>query len=837
MRDGRTELDLAELSRQREYLCAVARGLLKDEQRAEDVVQDAFVLALTRPPRDPRAIVPWLARVVRNLARNVVRSEGRRSERETSRSREAAPLSEQDTARELEEQHDVLAAVLGLREPYRTVVHLRYYRKLSTRRIAEHLGLPHKTVTSRLTRAHALLRERLDACGGAEGAWMAVALPLAERSLAPAGILGELVSIGGWMMVKKKLVLAGVGLGLLAAGGARVWLTADPDVKGAGSAVPGPLTLEEDTEAVSTSPEKPPVDEVTRSPAAVPVFGALPAAEAARPLFARLVDAETGDPVPWYFVEVVNGDGESERLASDEHGVLLTERTWASGRLTVHTLDSDVHPYAWIYEELDFAHDHRAEEEPDGPLELPVVVGPTYVLDVTWPAGAGPRDFTAELEPAWHSPVVNSGKAPVRATDGRAWVRFPPNVYEQSGQGMWRLNLEGTGGIWSGSSEVPLVRGTHPEPVRIELVRGGLVRGTARALASDGVVAESPDLTRVRVRLDAPDGTTTAIEPLDVEGRFELRYVVPGPYTLRVSSDRHDPFAEELEVRGGEVTRIDPVLRGLAGLGSIRGTLRTRAGNADLTKVELTLQRVDGTGIYLARPTVREGEEGAVGEFHFEDLPEGDYRLSPWSHTGSYEWTPGDLSVRTGADGLEFTCEDSEPLRALVLKAYAADTGEPSRFFYVNLHTRSAGGGTGSLSSSAGGTGEVRFDVRASTEYGWMLTAEGFVPAWMDGWSFPGEGDEHTESIRLERGWGSEVRLFDSASGAPAADVEVLLDGVSAGKTDAEGILRVRWPSRPSRLEIESELWQVRPVGMIAADGTFSEAPFGIMIALESTSR
>jgi DNA-directed RNA polymerase specialized sigma24 family protein len=45
-----------ELARQRDFLCRLARGLLGDAGRAEDVVQEAFVLALERPPREERAL-------------------------------------------------------------------------------------------------------------------------------------------------------------------------------------------------------------------------------------------------------------------------------------------------------------------------------------------------------------------------------------------------------------------------------------------------------------------------------------------------------------------------------------------------------------------------------------------------------------------------------------------------------------------------------------------------------------------------------------------------------------------------------------------------------------
>lgn len=48
-----------------------------------------------------------------------------------------------------------------LPEPYREVVLLRYYGELSCSRIADQLEKPLGTVTKRLSRAYAMLRESL----------------------------------------------------------------------------------------------------------------------------------------------------------------------------------------------------------------------------------------------------------------------------------------------------------------------------------------------------------------------------------------------------------------------------------------------------------------------------------------------------------------------------------------------------------------------------------------------------------------------------------------------------------------------------------------------------
>src|SRR5258705_4223124 len=58
---------------------ALARQLLRDEQRADDVVQEAWLAAVERPPRPGPGLRAWFARLIRNLASNQRRAELRRA--------------------------------------------------------------------------------------------------------------------------------------------------------------------------------------------------------------------------------------------------------------------------------------------------------------------------------------------------------------------------------------------------------------------------------------------------------------------------------------------------------------------------------------------------------------------------------------------------------------------------------------------------------------------------------------------------------------------------------------------------------------------------------------
>ncbi|MBC7974023.1 MAG: hypothetical protein H7138_03490, partial [Myxococcales bacterium] len=63
------------------WLRRLARSLVQNPAAADDLVQDAYLLAAEQPPGDDRPLRPWLVRVLRNLTRTKERVASRRSER------------------------------------------------------------------------------------------------------------------------------------------------------------------------------------------------------------------------------------------------------------------------------------------------------------------------------------------------------------------------------------------------------------------------------------------------------------------------------------------------------------------------------------------------------------------------------------------------------------------------------------------------------------------------------------------------------------------------------------------------------------------------------------
>jgi RNA polymerase sigma-70 factor (ECF subfamily) len=173
---------------------ALARSLVRDAHRADDLVQRAWLAALEHPPRSSTPVRGWLAAVMRNFARQDARADERRARREHDVARDECEPPRDTVEAESEMQRRLLEAVRALAEPYRSTIWARYYEGLPPRAIAARDGMPVKTVKTRLHRALAELRTELDReHGGDRHAWLAALLPLAKPPSLSATTLGAIL--------------------------------------------------------------------------------------------------------------------------------------------------------------------------------------------------------------------------------------------------------------------------------------------------------------------------------------------------------------------------------------------------------------------------------------------------------------------------------------------------------------------------------------------------------------------------------------------------------------------------------------------------------------------
>lgn len=121
---------------------------------AEDVMQEVFLrLVRHRPVFDSEAHArAWLLKVASNCAADLFRLPWRKREE---------PLEEDVSAPEEPGEGSVTEAVLSLPARYRIPIHLYYYEGYSVAEIADITGKREGTVKSHLSRARALLRDKL----------------------------------------------------------------------------------------------------------------------------------------------------------------------------------------------------------------------------------------------------------------------------------------------------------------------------------------------------------------------------------------------------------------------------------------------------------------------------------------------------------------------------------------------------------------------------------------------------------------------------------------------------------------------------------------------------
>jgi RNA polymerase sigma-70 factor (ECF subfamily) len=152
----------------------LAKNITRNDEDAEDVLQDAFLKAYTHLDnfKGDSKFYTWIVRIAVNEA--LMRLRKRKTDRSVPLD-EPVDLGEETVQREIavwednpeqqysqEEWRKILdEAVESLKPDFRTVFVLRDIEELSTEETAETLGISVPAVKSRLLRARLALRERL----------------------------------------------------------------------------------------------------------------------------------------------------------------------------------------------------------------------------------------------------------------------------------------------------------------------------------------------------------------------------------------------------------------------------------------------------------------------------------------------------------------------------------------------------------------------------------------------------------------------------------------------------------------------------------------------------
>lgn len=146
-------MDYAAIFREyRDDVYRLAICYTKSREDAEDVCQTVFLKLMEQKSFQPGKEKQWLLRVTANECKNLLRSHWWKT---------TVPMDETVSV-EPPEVNETLQAVLSLEPKYRVVIYLHYYEMLSTQEIASLLHITRSAVTTRLSRARALLKPKLE---------------------------------------------------------------------------------------------------------------------------------------------------------------------------------------------------------------------------------------------------------------------------------------------------------------------------------------------------------------------------------------------------------------------------------------------------------------------------------------------------------------------------------------------------------------------------------------------------------------------------------------------------------------------------------------------------
>lgn len=153
----------------------LAFAMMGNAEDAEDVVQDALIVAFDKAPSIPQADrIRWFVGVVRNVARNHIRKRRSRAMNELTENHAASQRDRLDPA----DAESLLAALQEVSDDEREAIVLCHMQGFSVDEVSAMLKVNRNTLKSRIQRGIAYLREKLRVSAPGLEAYLAtVAIP------------------------------------------------------------------------------------------------------------------------------------------------------------------------------------------------------------------------------------------------------------------------------------------------------------------------------------------------------------------------------------------------------------------------------------------------------------------------------------------------------------------------------------------------------------------------------------------------------------------------------------------------------------------------------------
>lgn len=516
------------------------------------------------------------------------------------------------------------------------------------------------------------------------------------------------------------------------------------------------------------------------------------------------LDAATGEHVP-YCRLTFQRSGATESVETDAEGLFQTETLFGEGKVYVSMTEPPDKP-----EKPVGRIEHPDPQLEGGRLALELEVGPTYTLDLHFPADgtASTRDLEAVLSMAaerYYTDSTTRLSSPLRS-GSEPWVRFPRSAGPSSG---WVLDVRDRSGYLRGEARVTSAVGIYPEVVRVGLSQTGVVRG--RVLGEDG----SP-LGDLRVYLDSTAGHQDGLLPRGYRierGGFSFSWLAPGRYELRALKTLHKEAVATVDVVAGEVTSQDLVMERNEIAGPVSGRLTSASGGWTFLSTQVELVPVDGGPHERMYVLVKPNHGGDGAEFVFEEVPRGEYWLRVIAN-GHRPWEPPFLHVTAPASGLVLRLDDTIPTAELTFRVHDAGTGDALDQGTVVWRLPD-----GSVEKKET-WGRLR-RVHEDCDLQWAINAPGYAAAFgsLDDFKDQVERAPHERTgkarepqriatVSLEPGWGGRVRVRDQ-SGAPLPGVALRSEGSVLGTTGDGGTVAITLAERPREVVVQREGWKV----------------------------
>lgn len=431
------------------------------------------------------------------------------------------------------------------------------------------------------------------------------------------------------------------------------------------------------------------------------------------------------------------------------------------------------------------------------------------------------------------SALVQPLPAPRRSPSGQIYVSTRPDGrFRLTGlipQGTYRLEVTGQGIVRASATARTAAPGKPSPEIRVVLPEGRTAFGRIEDEAGHPV-AGAPVLMSLQVATWPGDVYEPARAVSDAAGRFEIRNLSPGSYSLHAVRDGFSSANQLAEVPAGPGETDLGTVKLSAGA-VIEGMVTdTRGTPLDKAEIRIATRRASfgSFDTTLSFPEEFEAEAvrtGPDGTFRIPDLRRGKTYKLVARHPGHVEANVPNVQAPTP----EPVRIELRPARTLFGRVVDPE-GEPVRgadVFWVEDFRLSVAGGmpdvAGGLRSQAFTDAEGFFEI-GGLEPGPIhleVSAPGYKPKRLSAVQIPEDRDAERLTITLDRGAFMDVRVLDSA-GEPVAgawvrafpespaDLSPFLLASSLRSlepaTDGEGRVRIEIQG-PGRYRISARGW------------------------------